>query len=180
MRKLSVLLLLLGLVLIGWVGFDYSTSGKEVARFDVSGEQGSTDLFQLAPAQNPLRALLSVEYEIELLDSSTPAFQYSVLLAGPGGLEVFKAEGQQRDKREDNTPEYVTRTSEQVIETFSVPTPGDYLLDWRIVPEKAKIISQEITLRQNVAPLRVPYLIAGGVCFILGVIFLIRGRKKSS
>lgn len=180
MRKLSVLLLLIGLALIGWVGFDYSTSGREVARFELSGEEGSTDIFQLDPSQNPLRALLSVKYEIELLGQNTPAFQYSVLMTGPGGLEAFKAEGQQRDKREDNTPEYVTKTSEEIIETFSVAAPGDYLLDWRIVPEKAKIISQSITLRENVTPLRVPYLIAGGVSFILGVLLLIRRRKRSS
>lgn len=180
MRKLSFLLLLTGLALVGWVGFDYSTSGNEIARFELAGQEGSSDLFQLDPSQNPLRALLSVTYEIELLEGSTPAFQYSVLMAGPGGLEAFKAEGQQRDKRDDNTPEYVTRTSEQVIDTFSIPAPGEYLLDWRVTPEKAKIISQKIILRENVTPLRVPYLIAGGVCFILGALLLIRGRKKSS
>ena len=174
------MLLLIGLALVGWVGFDYSTSGNEIARFELAGQEGSSDLFQLDPSQNPIRALLSVTYEIELLGGSTPAFQYSVLMTGPGGLEAFKAEGQQREKREDNTPEYVTRTSEQVIENFSISAPGDYLLDWRVTPEKARIINQEITLRENVVPLRVPFLVAGGICFILGVLLLIRGRKKSS
>ncbi|MDF2367949.1 hypothetical protein [Sneathiella sp.] len=180
MRKLYVLLLLIGLGLIGWVGYDYSTSGEEVARFELAGEAGSTDLISLDSSQNPMRALLSVEYEIELSSSSTPAFEYSVLMTGPGGIEAFKAEGQQRDKREDNTPEYATKTSEQVIETFSVSAPGDYLLDWRVMPDRAKIISQKISLRRNVEPLRVSHLIAGGVCFALGVLFLIRGRRKNS
>lgn len=180
MRKLFVLLLLIGLGLIGWVGYDYSTSGEEIARFELAGEAGSTDLISLDPSQNPMRALLSVKYEIELLSSSTPAFEYSVLMVGPAGLNVFDTKGQQRDKRDDNTPEYATKTSEQVIETFSISAPGDYLLDWRITPDKAKIISQKISLRRNAEPLRVPYLIAGGICFALGVLLLIRSRRKSS
>ncbi len=180
MRKLYVLLLLLGLGLIGWVGYDYSTSGEEIARYELAGEAGSTDLISLDPSQNPMRALLSVEYEIELLSSSTPAFKYSVLMTVPGGLEVFKTEGQQRDKREDNTQEYAMKISEQVIDTFSISAPGDYLLDWQITPNKAKIISQRIYLRRNVEPLKIPYLIAGGVCFALGVLLLIWRRRKNS
>lgn len=179
MRKLSVLLLLVGLALIGWVGFDYSTSGKEIARFELAGEAGSTDLISLEPSLNSMRALLSVTYEIELLAGSATAFDYSIMLTGPGGLTAFTAEGQQRDKREDNTPEFATKTSEQVLKTFAVPAPGDYVLDWRITPDKAKIISGAISLRRNVEPLRIPYLIAGVICFGLGVFLLIRTRRKT-
>ncbi|MBO0334046.1 hypothetical protein J0X12_10495 [Sneathiella sp. CAU 1612] len=179
MRKLPVLLILVGLGLIGWVGYDYTTSGEEIARFELAGEAGSTDLISLEPSLNSMRALLSVTYEIELLAGSATAFDYSIMMTGPGSLTVFTAEGQQRDKRDDNTPEYATKTSEQVIKTFAVPAPGEYLLDWRIVPDKARITSRSISLRRNVEPLRIPYLIAGVACFGLGVLLLIRKRRKS-
>ncbi|MCC3304363.1 hypothetical protein [Sneathiella sp. HT1-7] len=179
MRKFLILLILLGLGLTGWVGYDYSTSGEEIARFELTGESGSTDLISLEPSLNSMRALLSVTYEIELLAGSATAFDYSIMLTGPGGLTAFTAEGQQRDKREDNTPEYATKNSEQVLKTFAVPAPDDYVLDWRITPDKAKVISGAISLRRNVEPLRIPYLIAGVVCFGLGVLLLIRERRKT-
>ncbi|WP_340150487.1 hypothetical protein [uncultured Sneathiella sp.] len=179
MRKtLIILLILCGLGLIGWVGYDYSASGEEVARFELAGEAGSTGLVRLDPSMNPMRAILSVSYDIELLAGSAAAFDYSILLTGPGGAALFEAEGQQRDKREDNAPEYASKTSEQVIKTFDVSAPGQYLIDWQISPKDAKIKSQTIFLRRNVEPLRVPFLIAGAVSFGLGFLLLVWRRKK--
>ena len=179
-KSFVIFLFLLGIGLIGWVGYDYSTSGREVAQFDLSGAAGSTALVDLDPSMNPMRALLTVTYEIELLKGDTKVFDYSVILNGPGGIEVFKAEGQQRDKREDNTPEYATKTSDQVIKTFDIPAPGAYLLDWRIIPAEAKITVQTLKIRQNVRPLQIPYLIAGAVCFGLGFLLLVRRRQRLS
>ena len=180
LKPLALFLFVVGILLIGWVGYDYSTSGREVARFDLAGEAGSTGLIDLDPSMNPMRAILSVSYEIELLKGDAPAFDYSIILNGPGGLSVFEANGQQRDKREDNTPEYATKTSEQVIKTFDVPSPGAYLLDWRITPAEAKISAQSLQLRQNVNPLKIPYLVAGVVSFGLGILLLITRRRGIS
>ena len=180
MRKILIfVLIIVGLGLIGWVGYDYSTSGEEIARIELAGTSGSTDLIELDPAMNPMRALLLVKYDIELLKGSTAAFDYSILMTGPGGIKAFETAGQQRDKREDNTPEYVTKNSEQVIKTFAVQAPGEYLLDWQVTPAEAKILEQSISLRRNVVPLRIPYLIAGVVCFVLGVLLLTVGRRRA-
>ncbi|WP_339631479.1 hypothetical protein [uncultured Sneathiella sp.] len=179
MRKtLIILFIVCGLGLIGWVGYGYSTSGEEVARFELAGEAGNTGLVTLDPSMNPMRAILSVSYDIELLAGSASAFDYSIILTGPGGAALFKAEGQQRDKREDNTPEYASKTSEQVIKTFDISAPGQYLLDWQISPEDAQIKTQTIFLRRNVQPLRVPVLIAGAVSVGLGFLLLVWRRKR--
>lgn len=167
-KTLTFFLVVCGLGLIGWVGYDYSTSGREIARFDLAGELGNTDLIELDPSMNPMRAILSVTYEIELLKGSTVAFDYSIVMMGPGGISLFNAKGRQRDKREDNTPEYVAKTSEQVIKTFDVTAPGQYLLDWQISLKEASIQSQTIFLRRNVQPLRIPFLTAGIACFGFG------------
>jgi hypothetical protein len=181
MRKYIVpLLFLAGAGLIGWVAYDYSTSGSEVARFELHGTEGSGRLVTLDPSMNPMRAVLTVSYDIELMEENNRAFDYSVIMVGPGGMQTFTAEGQQRDKREDRTPEYASKTSEQVIKTFDIPAPGDYLLDWRIMPEKAQVTAQAISLRRNVTPLRVPFLIAGGACILLAFLFLLRSRKRRS
>ena len=179
MRKtLIILFIVCGLGLIGWVGYGYSTSGEEVARFELAGEAGNTGLVTLDPLMNPMRAILSVSYDIELLAGSASAFDYSIILTGPGGAALFNAEGQQRDKREDNTPEYASKTSEQVIKTFDISAPGQYLLDWQISPEDAQIKTQTIFLRRNVQPLRVPVLIAGAVSVGLGFLLLVWRRKR--
>ncbi|WP_334129902.1 hypothetical protein [Sneathiella sp.] len=179
-RHYFLLLFLAGAGLIGWAAYDYSTSGREAVRFELQGPEGSTPLVRLDPAMNPMRALLDISYEIELREESNPAFEYSIILVGPGGLPAFTAEGVQRDKREDNAPEYASRTAEQVITDFDVPAPGDYLFDWRITPEKATISAQAISLRRNVTPLRLPLLIAGVACFAVAVLALLLTRKKRS
>lgn len=179
MRKYLIpLLIAVGIGLVGWVGYDYSRSGEQIAAFNLEGGEGSTDLIKLDPSMNPLRAILTVSYEIELLKGTSAAFDYDILMTGPGGVEVFAAQGQQRDKRDDNTPEYATKSSELVIKTFAVPVPGEYLLDWRIAPVEAKILGQSISLRRNVEPFRVAFLIPGVLSLALGFFLLIRSKRK--
>ncbi|WP_373085920.1 hypothetical protein [Sneathiella sp.] len=181
MRKSLVLFLFaVGILLIGWTGYDYSTSGQKVVEFDLTGEAGNSALIDLDPSMNPMRAFLTVIYGIELRQSSTPAFTYDLRLNGPGGLSAFEATGQQRDKRDENISEYVTKTSEQVVSSFTVAGRGAYFLDWKVTPENADIKTQSLSLRRNVHPLRIFHLITGITSFALGFLLLLLFRQKGS
>ena len=68
-----------------------------------------------------MRGLLEVGYNIDLLEADNKAFTYNATLQGLGGKVLFDAKGAQRDKREDNTPEFNTKSSSIVLATFDIP-----------------------------------------------------------
>jgi hypothetical protein len=163
----------------GWAGYDHAESGEEFAVFDLEGQEGSSAPFELVLSMSPMRLIFRVAYEIELADADNKAFTYDILVQGPGGLVVFKAIGEQRDKRNDNTPEFNNKTEQLVLGTFEIPVNGIYVIDWRVTPRTAKIGSQKLILKQQVSPLQWPLLLFGILSFVLGVFAIAYLRLKS-
>ncbi len=166
-----------GAAMLGWAGYDYNRSGTEFYRTSLDGEEGMARLPVLDPSMNPLRALLQVDYEIEISGGESTAFNYAMILKGPAGQTLFDLQEKQRDGAEDTTPTFETKSIDQVLATFSVTEAGDYSINWKVVPDKAKISQKSLSLRQNVRPLQTSYIIGGGFCVVLGVMLLLRRRR---
>ena len=178
-KFLPFILIVIAFCSFGWAGYDYAESGEELSVIDLEGQEGSLAPFEFDPPMSPMRALLRVDYEIELADVDNKAFIYDFLVQGPGGVVVFKAIGEQRDKRNDNTPEFNNKTEQLVLGTFEIPANGIYVIEWRVVPGTAKIASQKLILKQRVSPLQWPLLFLGMLSFVLGVLVIAYLRHRS-
>ncbi|MEH6525888.1 MAG: hypothetical protein V7723_07415 [Sneathiella sp.] len=165
--------------LFGWAGYDYVESGEEAGVINLPGKTGSSNLINLDPSMSPMRVLLKVDYEIDLLEADNKAFEYGVILKSTNSGALFDVMGAQRIKREGNTPEFDSNTALIVLATFDIPTAGAYIFDWEVDDQEAKISDQWIVMRRNVRPAPWPLVILGVVCFVLGIISL-RYRQRRS
>lgn len=166
--------------LFGWAGYDYAESGEETGVINIADETGSSDAITLNPSMSPIRMSLKVVYGIDLLEANNQAFEYDIILRGPDGVALFDVTGAQRDKREDNTPEFDTKSSLVVLATLDIPMAGSYIFDWKISPQKAKITAQSILLRRNVRPVQWPLVFLGAVSLILAIVSLRYRRRKTN
>ncbi|USG62059.1 hypothetical protein NBZ79_03610 [Sneathiella marina] len=177
-RILPFIIFAISFGLLGWAGYDYIESGVETGVIQMTGEVGRSNPINLEPSMSPMRVLLKVEYNIELLETDNKAFEYDIVLRDAGGDVLFDTAGEHRDKREDNTPEYATKSSLIVLATKDISTAGAHIIDWKILPQKATILAQTIILRGNVRPAQWPLVILGAVAFVLGIGSLRYRRRK--
>lgn len=178
-QALTVAIFILSFLLFGWVGYDYMQSGDELVRVDLQGPVGQTGPIELDPDMNPIRLILKMSYEIEIAEIDEPAYDYEIVLADVKGVRLFREVGGQREKRDDNTPVFAAKSMAHVVQTFSVEEAGQYVVDWNITADKAKIVQQSVLFRRNVRPFQIGYLIAGVICFGLGFLLLIRRRPRA-
>lgn len=165
--------------LFGWAGYDYVESGVESSVIDITGEAGRSDPINLDPSMSPMRGVLKVDYDSDLLEADNKAFTYNATLQGSDSEVLFDAKGELRDKREENTPVFSTKSSLTVLATFDIPAAGAYTFSWKIIPQKATITVRSIVLRRNVRPAQWPLVILGAVSFVLGIVSLQYRRRKA-
>lgn len=179
-RFLVLLTFLAGAGMLGWAGYDYSRSGTEIYRTDLSGEEGAARPPALNPGMNPMRAILQAEYEIEIKGGESTAFDYSFKLEGPSGQPLFDIQAKQRDGVQERSASFESKDLNQVLATFSVTESGDYVIPWTVTPQEARISRLTLSLRQNVRPLQTGYIIGGAFCVVLGLMILLWRRRRHS
>lgn len=126
-KIVPIIIFVIAFGLVGWAAYDYVESGVEVGVIDIIDEAGRSDPVNLDPSMSPMRGVLKVEYDIDLLETDNKAFTYNAILQGSDGEVLFDAKGAQRDKREDNTLEFKAQSSLIVLATFDIPAAGAYI-----------------------------------------------------
>ena len=179
MRKLLIgLFFSVGVLLVAWEMQRYASSGTEFMSIPLSGTEGDTAFVNLREDMSPVRAILSVDYEIHLEQGANPAYGYRVEVLSLATDPLISSDQIHLEQYADQGSGFEIKTESHVIGTFTVPANGNYEVRWQLDPKKAVISDARLAFRQQVSPLNISILIAAGVCFAVGFGALLLGRKK--
>ncbi|MBO6826718.1 MAG: hypothetical protein JJ879_11000 [Sneathiella sp.] len=178
-RFLVIVLFLISAVSFGWAMHKYASSGEEVISKPLKGLYGNEILPSLTLDMSPVRVFLEVKSEINVQDVSNPAYAYEIDIIDPVGRRVGGEARTQTEKKEDTGSSFEKNTLNHVIDTFEITESGQFVMNWKLMPKRAKIISIGYSLRKNVEGMNIPLMIFAGGCFVLGWIVLFFGRRSS-
>ena len=176
-KFLVLVLFVLSVGIFGWTMHTYATSGEEVTSRPLSGQSGEEVIVGLHKSMSPVRVIFNVKSEIHVLNSTNPAYKYDVKLLDPVGTVVGFEERTQSEKKSDQGSSFEKNDQNHIITTVNVEIDGDYRLQWKVSPKKAKITGLGFSIRRNVEGMNIPFMVLAGLCFLLGWIVLFLGRR---
>ncbi|MBE7635223.1 hypothetical protein GUA87_00070 [Sneathiella sp. P13V-1] len=176
-KFLVIILFVLSVGVFGWTMHSYATSGEEIVSKRLQGPSGEDVIVGLDKSMSPVRIIFNVKSEMHAQDTTNPAYKYDVKLLDPVGTIVGSEARTQSEKKSDQGPSFERNNQNHIITTVNVDIDGDYRLQWKISPKKAKITGIGYSVRKNVEGMNIPFMLLAGGCFVLGWIVLIFGRR---
>ncbi len=179
MRKILIGLFFgAAILLVAWEMQRYASSGTEYASIPLLGTEEDTAFINLQEDMSPVRAILSVSYEIHLQQGANTAYGYQVEVLDLVNEPIISSDQIHVEQYADQGSGFDVKTENHIIGTFEVPANGSYVVRWKLDPKEAKISAAGLTFRQQVSPLNISVLIIAGLCFVCGGAVLILGRKR--
>lgn len=169
--------------LMAIVGFmQYSSSGTEVARFDLKSGQLNQGQLQLAPDMNALRGVLATRFRNRSNNLRVTHYDYHFSVKDMDELVLVNETGSNFETYKE-TPSHHQRNSirktNHILDSWKVTEGGVYLWEVTLKPRQAELESAQLLIRQNVMTEFPGSVAAGAVLMIASLVLLIvTGRAE--
>ncbi len=153
------------------------SSGREVARLELSGGGTRETTVRLEEYMNPLRAVFDIDYEMTHRRPNTPLFDTRVEVRNTADIAVWSGKAVHRDDATDRSDHYHKGSLRRGLGTFDVSIGGGYRLDWSLNARTATVSAASLSLRANAAPVDWLRAALGGGIMLAGIAVLFARRR---
>lgn len=163
--------------LMAIIGFmQYSSSGIQVAAFDLKPGQLNQGQLQLSPNMNAMRAILATRYRNSSNNLRVTHYDYQFKVSDDNGVGLVAESGSNFETYKE-TPSHHQRNSirrnNHILDSWSVARHGLYFWTVGFTERQARLESAQLIVKQNVMtgfPVIVP---AGALLMVLSLVLLI-------
>lgn len=175
-------LMVAGLLLVV-VGFaQYSSSGTQVAQFDLKPERLNQGQLQLAPSMNAMRAILATRYRNRSNNLRVTHYDYQFSVSDMKGTALVTHNGSNFETYKE-TPSHHQRTSirrnNHILSSWEVLEDGIFTWQVSFTKRQAQLESAQLIVKQNVMTSFPTILPVGAVMMVVGfVLLIVTGRAN--